>query len=56
MPRRDLCESAKRGHLCPDDLCHGNPDDTLCGFDKSFYDEIASEFEDKEPYEEDEEL
>ncbi len=53
---RDLCESAKRGHLCADDLCHGNPDDTLCGFDKSFYDEITSQFEDDEPYEDEDEL
>lgn len=43
--RRDLCESAKKGHLCCDDLCHGNPDDTLCGFDRSFYEEIAEEYE-----------
>ena len=42
---RDLCESAKRGHLCLDDLCHSNPDNTLCGFDKSFYEEIAREYE-----------
>lgn len=43
--RRDLCESAKRGKLCCDDLCHGNPDDTLCGFDRSFYEEITEEYE-----------
>jgi len=50
MPRRELCESAKKGHVCPDDLCRGNPDDTLCGFDKSFYDEICREYEEPEYY------
>ncbi len=50
---RDLCEPAKRGHLCCDDLCHGNPDDTLCGFDRSFYEEITEEYED-EQYDEEE--
>lgn len=43
--RRDLCESAKKGKLCCDDLCHGSPDDTLCGFDRSLYEEITSDFE-----------
>lgn len=42
--RRDLCESAKKGYVCPDDLCHGNPDDTLCGFDRSLYEEITEEY------------
>jgi len=32
----ELCESAKKGHACPDDLCRG-ADVTLCGFDKNFY-------------------
>ena len=41
---RGLCESAKQGKLCCDDLCHGDPDNTLCGFDRSFYEEIAEEY------------
>jgi|SRR5712664_708853 len=51
--RRDLCEAAKKGKLCCDDLCHGNPDDTLCGFDKSFCDEITEEYESEEYQDED---
>ena len=39
---RDLCESAKKGKVCCDDLCHGM-DVTLCGFDKEAYDEMVSE-------------
>ena len=45
---REFCESAKRGHICPDDLCHGNPDNTLCGFDKSEWDEMTSEYYEEE--------
>ena len=33
---RDLCESAKRGKVCCDDICRGC-DITLCGFDKEEY-------------------
>ena len=44
----NLCEFAKRGHLCPDDLCHGSPDSTLCGFDLSFYEGLFAESEDEE--------
>ncbi len=51
---RNLCESAKKGHVCPDDLCHGNPDNTLCGFDKSEYDEMTREYGDDDDYEYDE--
>ena len=46
---RDLCESAKQGHLCPDDLCHGNPDNTLCGFSRELYDEITRDMDDSDP-------
>lgn len=35
--RGDLCESAKKGFVCPDDVCRG-ADVTLCGFDKDWYD------------------
>jgi len=38
--RRDLCESAKRGHLCIDDLCHTGGE-TLCGFCQHDYDDVA---------------
>ena len=47
----ELCASAKQGRLCCDDLCHGSPDDTLCGFDRSLYEEITEE--DGEPIQED---
>lgn len=50
---RGLCESAKKGHVCCDDLCRGS-DVTLCGFDKDFYDEINREFSDEPDYYEDE--
>ncbi len=39
---RELCESARKGKVCPDDLCHSNPDNTLCGFDQSFYEEVTT--------------
>jgi hypothetical protein len=42
---RDLCESAKRGKVCIDDLCRSNPDNTLCGFDESEWDEITRDCE-----------
>ena len=49
---RDLCESAKRGHLCIDDLCHTGGE-TLCGFRQFDYDDVANEpeypIEDDEP-------
>lgn len=35
----NLCESAKKGHICPDDLCHGS-DVTLCGLDKEMLEEV----------------
>ena len=41
---RDLCESAKKGRLCCDDLCRSNPDNTLCGFDQSEYEEMTREY------------
>jgi hypothetical protein len=44
---RDLCESAKKGHPCIDDLCHNAAlcgGDTLCGFNQSEYDEISREY------------
>lgn len=49
--RRELCESAKRGHLCIDDLCHTGGE-TLCGFCQYEYDEVADE-EEREPIQED---
>ena len=51
--RRELCESAKKGKVCIDDLCRGNPDDTLCGFDESFYEELCQESEEADYDEED---
>ena len=42
--RRDLCESAKKGNLCIDDLCHGGGE-TLCGFDAAEYEEMLSDEE-----------
>jgi hypothetical protein len=44
--RLPLCESAKQGKVCCDDLCRGDPDNTLCGFDQSEYDEITRDFGD----------
>lgn len=41
---RDFCESAKKGKVCPDDLCRSNPDNTLCGFDQSEYEEMTREY------------
>lgn len=41
----DLCSSAKQGRVCIDDLCRSNPDNTLCGFDQSFYDELTSDYD-----------
>lgn len=35
---RELCDSAKRGFVCIDDICRGC-DVTLCGFDKEEYEE-----------------
>ena len=39
MRFRSLCESAKKGHVCMDDICRGC-DITLCGFDKEAFDEM----------------
>lgn len=50
VPRRELCFSAKNGHVCPDDLCRGNPDNTLCGFDESEYEQMTRDYSDEEPY------
>lgn len=50
---RELCESAKKGKVCPDDLCRG-ADVTLCGFDKELYEEITTEAEESDlSYEDD---
>jgi len=38
----ELCDSAKKGQVCPDDLCRG-ADVTLCGFDKEFYESCIAE-------------
>lgn len=43
---RDLCESAKKGKVCIDSICRGNPDFTLCGFDQSEYEEMTRDYED----------
>ena len=40
--RRELCESAKHGKLCIDDLCHTGGE-TLCGFCQYDYDEVEDE-------------
>lgn len=37
---RELCESAKRGKVCIDDICRGSSP-TLCGFDQDDYDDVA---------------
>lgn len=50
---RELCESAKRGKVCIDSLCRGNPDNTLCGFDQSMYDELVRESEESYPEDDD---
>lgn len=42
---RDLCEFAQKGKVCIDDLCRSNPDNTLCGFDQSEYDDLVGEAE-----------
>ena len=42
MRFRSLCDSAKRGRVCMDDICRGS-DITLCGFDKDFYDEMVGD-------------
>ena len=47
--KRDLCESAKLGRVCIDDLCRGG-DVTLCGFDKEAYEEMCREFSDEDDY------
>jgi hypothetical protein len=46
--RLPLCDSAKQGKVCIDDLCRGNPDNTLCGFDQSEYDQITRDYDDEE--------
>jgi hypothetical protein len=42
---RDLCHSANKGRVCIDHLCRSNPDNTLCGFDQSEYEEMTRELE-----------
>lgn len=42
---RDLCESAKKGRVCCDDLCRGGGL-TLCGFDKELHEELTRDDED----------
>ena len=42
MSRRDLCDTAKKGRVCIDDLCRG-VGETLCGFDPDLYDEMLGE-------------
>ena len=47
-----LCESAKRGYPCIDDLCNG-VDTTLCGFEPYEYERMqdAQPDEPEEPFE-----
>ena len=40
-----LCESAKVGKVCIDDLCRGSPDETLCGFNADAYAEMTEQVE-----------
>lgn len=47
---RELCDSAKKGHVCPDSLCRG-ADVTLCGFDKELYEDITRDYNDCDPEE-----
>lgn len=51
---RDLCESAKKGYCCIDDICRGS-DVTLCGFDKEEYEEMTRDWSDTDD-EDDEDL
>ena len=44
MKGGELCDSAKKGKVCIDDLCRG-ADVTLCGFDKEAYEELLDEDE-----------
>lgn len=46
--RGELCESAKRGSVCPDDVCRAC-EITLCGFNKELYDEVTRDMDDQEP-------
>jgi hypothetical protein len=39
---REFCESAKKGRVCPDDLCRG-ADITLCGFDIYEYERVTAD-------------
>lgn len=41
----ELCEFAKRGQRCIDDLCHASSV-TLCGFDEDKYRDICEDWED----------
>jgi hypothetical protein len=49
---RDLCESAKKGHRCIDDLCYG-ADETLCGFSQDEYEMTREYFADDDDCEPD---
>lgn len=42
-----LCESAKKGRVCVDDVCRAS-DITLCGFDKYAYEEIMRDWLDED--------
>ena len=48
---RELCSEANAGRVCCDDLCRSNPDNTLCGFDQSEYDQMTRDYSDEDPYE-----
>lgn len=49
MKYRELCESAKKGRVCIDDICRGC-DVTLCGFDKEFYEREIMHDRDEDDY------
>lgn len=45
-PPGELCDSAKRGQRCIDDLCHSGGM-TLCGLDPDFLRDIEDEWDDE---------
>ncbi len=50
MPYLPLCESAKKGRVCCDDLCRSNPDETLCGFNQSEYERMIEDYSETEDW------
>jgi len=39
-----LCDSARKGKICPDDDCRANPNNTLCGFDLSEFEMVTRDY------------